>query len=146
MRNVLAALLLTAATFGTGCIYSHGQIDLLGSGEAFDNDYERFTRLVRWGHWEMATELVAEDQREAFIATMRSLGNVKFTDWEVVTLDVADGFGTAHVEIRLEGYREATLQTFSAVLVQEWTRIEELQSTWRVRPDFTSVSAAVAVK
>ena len=42
----------------------------LGSGEKFDDSYERFTRLVRWGHWEMATPLVADDQRDAFIATM----------------------------------------------------------------------------
>ena len=147
MRNVIAALLLAFTTVtGSACFYSHGQVDLLGSGEKFDDSYERFTRLVRWGHWEMATPLVAEDQQDAFIATMRSLGTIKFTDWEVVVLDVADGFDTAHVEIRLEGYRERTLETFSAVLVQDWTRIDKVQSDWRVKPDFTSITAAIAAK
>jgi len=145
MRNAIAALLLAfAAVTSSGCFYSHGQVDLLGSGEKFDDSYERFTRLVRWGHWEMATPLVADDQRDAFIATMKTLGNIKFTDWEVMVMDVEDGFGTAHVEIRLEGYRERTLQTFSAVLVQDWIRTDRVQSDWRVKPDFTSVTAAIA--
>ena len=147
MRNAIAALMLTfAAVTGSGCIYSHGQFDFLGAGDAFDESYERFTRLVRWGHWEMATPLVAEDQRDAFIATMRTFGNVKFTDWEVMVLDVAEGFETAHVEIRLEGYRVKTLETFSGILVQDWVRINKVSSDWKVKPDFTSVTAAIAAK
>jgi hypothetical protein len=147
MRNAIAALLLAATSlFGTGCIWSYGQLDVTGAGEAFDDSYERFTRLVRWGHWEMATELVAEDQREPFIDAMRALGDVKFTDWEVMNLDVGDGFKTAHVEVRLEGYRQATLETFSAVMVQEWESSGEMKGTWHVRPDLTSISAAFAAK
>ena len=147
MRNVIAALLLAfTAVTGSGCFYSHGQVDLLGSGDKFDGAYERFTRLVRWGHWEMATPLVFEHEQDAFIATMKTLGGVKFTDWEVMVMDVAEGFGTAHVEIRLEGYREGTLETFSGVLVQDWIRINKVSSDWKVKPDFTSVTAAIAAK
>jgi hypothetical protein len=147
MRNVIAALLLAfTAVTGSGCFYSHGQVDLLGSGDKFDGDYERFTRLVRWGHWEMATPLVLEHEQDAFIATMQQLGTVKFTDWEVMVMDMKEGFETAHVEIRLEGYRVKTLETFSGILVQDWVRINKVSSDWKVKPDFTSVTAAIAAK
>lgn len=147
MRHAIAAMLLAVtATFGSGCLFSHGQLDLLGSGTAFDEAQERFTRLVRWGHWEMATELVAEDARGQFIETMKAFGRVKFTDWEVLMMDVAEGFGTARVEVRLEGYSEATLARFEGVMIQEWTRSDDIKSIWRVRPDLTAVSAALAAK
>ena len=73
------------------------------------------------GRWR--PPLVAEDQREAFIAAMKALGDVKFTDWEVMILDVAEGFDTAHVEIRLEGYRAGGRSRRSPpCMVQDWTR------------------------
>jgi hypothetical protein len=147
MRNVVAALLLAlTATFGSGCIWSYDQFDFTGAGEAFDESHERFTRLVRWGHWEMATPFVVEDQRDAFIDAMQALGNVKFTDWEIMVMDVAEGFGTAHVEVRLEGYRQDTLETFSAVMVQDWVSEGKTKNTWHVKPDLTSISAAFAAK
>jgi hypothetical protein len=147
MKSLLAALLLAAtATLGSGCIWSYGQIDVTGAGDAFEESHERFTRLVRWGHWQMATELVKDDQRDAFIDAMEALGDVRFTDWEVMTMDMGDGFHTAHVEVRLEGYRQATLETFSAVMVQDWESQGETKNTWRVNPDLTSITAAFAAK
>ena len=62
---------------------------------------------MRWGHWEMAIAARrAEDQREHFIEVDAARSTTcKFTDWEIINIDVATGFDTAHVEIRLEGYR-----------------------------------------
>ena len=136
MKRALAALLLTAsAVLNAGCLWSHGQVDILGTGTAFDETQERFSRLVRWGHWEMASAIVAEDQREHFIEVMETLGDVKFTDWEIINVEVATGFDTARAEILLEGYRESTLMTAQAVMVQEWQRIQGIESEWVVRPD-----------
>jgi hypothetical protein len=143
MRNAFAALLLAAsAVFSSGCLFSHGQFDLLGTGTAFDETQERFSRLVRWGHWEMAIPLVAEDQRDHFSEVMRELDDVKFTDWEIINVDVATGFDTARAEIRLEGYRESTLMTAEAVMVQEWERIQGIESEWVVRPDLEALRIA----
>jgi hypothetical protein len=143
MRNAFAALLLAAsAVLSSGCLFSHGQLDLLGTGTAFDETQERFSRLVRWGHWEMAIPLVAEDQREHFAEVMRQLDDVKFTDWENINVEVAAGFDTARAEVRLEGYRESTLRTAEAVMVQEWERIQGLESEWVVRPDLEPLRVA----
>ena len=99
MRNVIAALLLAfTAVTGSGCFYSHGQVDLLGSGDKFDGDYERFTRLVRWGHWEMATPLVLEHEQDAFIATMQQLGTV--TNWRRVFAECVTRAQAAHAPRR----------------------------------------------
>jgi hypothetical protein len=148
MRNVLAALLLAAsAALSSGCwFFSYGQVDLLASGWEFDETQERFNRLVRWGHWEMAVPLVAEDQRERFIEVMRKLEGVRFTDWDVLVVDMAQGFGTAHVEVRLEGYRESTLTQVESVMIQEWEKHQGLESKWLVRPDLEAVAAAFAAR
>ena len=145
MRNAFATLLLAlSAVLPSGCLFSHGQFDLLGTGTAFDETQERFSRLVRWGHWQMAVPLVAEDEREHFVEAMRKLEGVKFTDWEVLDVEVATGFDTAHAEIRLEGYRESTLTTAEAVMVQEWQRIQGIESEWVVRPNLDSLVVAFA--
>jgi hypothetical protein len=148
MRNVLAAVLLAAsATLSTGCwFFSYGQVDLLSSGWAFDETQERFNRLVRWGHWEMAVPMVAEDERERFTQVMRSLRDVRFTDWDVLVVDMSKGFDTAHVEVRLEGYRETTLTQGESVMVQDWERHQGLESEWVVRPNLDAVAAAFAAR
>jgi hypothetical protein len=145
MRNVLATLLLAAsALLPTGCLFSHGQFDLLGTGTAFDETQERFSRLVRWGHWQMAVPLVAEDQRDHFTEVMSKLDDVKFTDWEIITVEVATGFDTAYAAIRLEGYRESNLMQAEAVMTQEWERIQGIESEWVVRPNLDSLAVAFA--
>jgi hypothetical protein len=146
MKRALAALLLSAVCSTTGCLWSHGQLDLLGTGTAFDETQMRFSRLVRWGHWEMASQIVAEDQRDHFIEVMSSLGDVKFTDWEIMITDVAKGFDTARVEVRIEGYRQSSLMHYEAVMVQEWERIPSIESEWVVRPDMDAVARAFAAK
>ena len=147
MRNAFATLLLVAsALLPSGCLFSHGQFDLLGTGTAFDETQERFSRLVRWGHWEMAVPLVAEDQRDHFVEVMRKLDDVKFTDWEIITIDVATGFDTARAEILLEGYRESNLMRAEAVMVQEWERIPSIESEWVVRPDLDAVAIAFGAR
>ena len=53
MKRALAAVLVSAlAALSSGCLWSHGQLDVLGTGTAFDESQLRFSRLVRWGHWE----------------------------------------------------------------------------------------------
>jgi hypothetical protein len=143
MRNAFAALLLAVSSvLSSGCLFSHGQFDPMGAGTSFDETQERFNRLVRWGHWQMAAELVADDQREHFIEAMSTLDDVKFTDWEIVVQDVAKGFATAHLEVRLEGYRKSNLVYYEGVLAQDWTCLQGVQSKWVVRPDVDALSVA----
>ena len=130
--RTLAALAL-CATLVTGCVFSYGQLDVLQYGDSFDDAYLRFNRSVRWGAWQKALPLVVPEQREEFDRVMSALAGYTFTDWEVVVLDMAGGLGSAHVEVRIEGYHPATLQHRQATLVQEWERIDK-RGNWQVRP------------
>jgi hypothetical protein len=85
--------------------------------------------------------MVAPDSREEFIDVMEGLAGIKFTDWEIIVLDMGRGFQTATVEVRLEGFRETTLTHHSAVMTQEWERVDTLMATWQVKPDMTQVAA-----
>jgi hypothetical protein len=145
MRRLVAALLLAATAGLSGCmLFSYGQFDPLSSGRAFDDAQLRFNRLVRWGQWEKASEMVAAEEREAFLAVGKALGDVRFTDWDVTTLEMGDGFANAHLEVRIEGYRPTTLMHHEVRMVQEWERLEGVSSTWVVRPRLDELSLAFA--
>jgi len=138
---ILSALVMLVAPLG-GCMYSHGQIDVLQHGDSFDDAQTRFSRLVKWGAWQKAVPMVSPDSREEFAAVMEGLADVKFTDWEILVLDMGDGFQTATVEVLLEGFRESTLTHHTAVMTQEWERVDTVLATWQVKPDLTQVAAA----
>jgi hypothetical protein len=143
MRRLVAALLLAASTALPGCmLYSYGQFDPLSSGRAFDDAQLRFNRLVRWGQWEKASEMVASEEREGFLAVGRALSDVRFTDWDVATMEMADGFASAEVVIRIEGYRPQTLMHHEVRMVQAWERLEGVSSPWVVRPRLDELTLA----
>jgi hypothetical protein len=143
MRRLLAALVLAATTALPGCmLFSYGQFDPLSSGRAFDDAQVRFNRLVRWGQWEKASEMVARDQREEFLKVGKALADVRFTDWDVTTLEMGEGFSKATVEIRIEGYRPTTLMGHEVRMVQEWERLEGVSSPWVVRPRLDELTLA----
>jgi hypothetical protein len=143
MRRLVAALLLAASTALPGCmLFSYGQFDPLSSGRAFDDAQVRFNRLVRWGQWEKAAEMVASEQREEFLAVGRALSDVRFTDWDVATMEMGEGFSTAELVIRIEGYRPTTLMHHEVRMVQEWERLEGVTSPWVVRPRLDELTLA----
>ncbi|HEX2484632.1 MAG TPA: hypothetical protein VHQ66_05005 [Myxococcota bacterium] len=143
MRRLVAALVLATSTALPGCsMINYGQFDPLASGRAFDDTQVRFNRLVRWGQWKKAAEMVAVDQREEFLTVGQALTDVRFTDWDVVTMEMGDGLEKATVEVRIEGYRDSTLTHHAAVMVQEWERLEGVTSPWVVRPRLDELKLA----
>jgi hypothetical protein len=145
MRRLAAALLLAASTALPACsMFSYGQFDPIASGRAFDDAQVRFNRLVRWGQWQKAAEMVAVDQREEFLKVGQALGDVRFTDWDVTTLEMEKGLMKATVEIRIEGYRPTTMMQHEVRMVQEWERLEGVTSPWVVRPRLDELALAFA--
>lgn len=145
MRRLVAACLLAATAALPGCmLFSYGQFDPLSSGRAFDDTQLRFNRLVRWGQWEKASEMVAAEDRDAFLAVGKALGDVRFTDWDVAVLEMGDGLEKAYLEVRIEGYRPANLMHHEVRMAQEWERLEGVSSPWVVRPRLDELSLAFA--
>ena len=52
------------------------------------------------------------------------------------------GFETAHLEVRIEGYRPSTLMQHEVRMVQEWQRLEGVTSPWVVRPRLDELTLA----
>lgn len=147
MRRVVAALVLLSGVGVAGCsMFSYGHFDPLATGQAFDDSQKRFNRLVRWGQWEKAAEMVATDDREAFLAVGRTLTDVRFTDWDVTALEMGEKFETAQVEVRIEGYRQSDMTQHEVRMLQEWSHADGVSSPWVVRPHLDEIAGAFAAR
>jgi hypothetical protein len=137
-RRVLA--LAACVLLGSACFFSHGHFDPFDHGDDFQAARMRFTQYVRWGEFERAAALVAPDARADFLESAATLGQVRFTDYEVVDEQIADGFETATVQVVYRAYRLDTMIERSVLIEQEWSRSDD---GWQVRPRFAEVSAAL---
>ncbi len=129
--RMASAVLLCSLLGLTGCLWSYGQFDPLHRGDAFDEAQKRFTRMIRWGQIEKAASYVAEDAREQFLADAPALQGVRFTDYEVLVIDLEDGLRTGTVEVLFYGYRMPVMVEKTVAMTQEW---EHGDGNWRVRP------------
>ena len=145
MRMLAAVALAAMLATQTGCVFSYGQLDVLQYGDSFDESYVKFNRSLRWGAWQKAIPYVVPDQRERFMEVMGQLGDITFTDWDVLVLDMSPGLSDAHVEVRIEGYRPATLMHRQAVLVQDWQRIDK-KGNWQVELKLEPLSDGFAAR
>jgi hypothetical protein len=142
-RGLSSAVLCLAwsALLASGCFWSHGRFDIFDHGDDFENARIRFTQYVRWGEFERAAALVAPESREEFLESAATLGQVRFTDYEILDERIEDGFKTATVQVVYRAYRIDTMIERSVLVVQEWSR--ESGEGWQVRPRFAEVSAAL---
>jgi hypothetical protein len=138
LRRALA--LSVCALLASACFFSHGRFDPFDHGDDFQNARMRFTQLVRWGEFERAASLVVPDAREEFLESAATLGQVRFTDYEILDEQIEDGFESATVQVVYRAYRLDTMIERSVLIVQEWSREDD---GWQVRPRFAEVSAAL---
>lgn len=135
---VLALMLLCAPL--TGCyMWNYGRFDPMAHGDHFDESRKRFTRMIRWGQIERAGEYVVASERDAFFQAATVLRGVRFSDYEVLRVDVEEGFDTAIVEVMFRGYTLASSIERSVAVTQSWERNTE-ESGWKVRPEIQVLS------
>ncbi|NNL84292.1 MAG: hypothetical protein HKP27_01500 [Myxococcales bacterium] len=136
---VLAVLLCAPLS---GCfMWNYGHFDPLARGDSFDESRKRFTRMIRWGQIERAGQYVVESERDAFFEAATVMRGVRFSDYEVLRVEVEDGFDTAIVEVMFRGYSLASSIERSVAVTQSWERGTE-GSGWRVRPEIQVLSGA----
>jgi hypothetical protein len=97
--------------------------------------------MIRWGQIERAGEYVVESEREAFFEAATVMRGVRFSDYEVLRVEVENGFDTAIVEVMFRGYSLASSIERSVAVTQSWERGNE-GSGWRVRPEIQVLSGA----
>ena len=95
-----ALLVLLWALPALACV---NPADPWGNESDFRLIQKHFTQYVRWGKVREAAEFVVPEQRQEFIALGPDLTDIRFTDWEIVTLEYAEE--SAKVDVQLRGYR-----------------------------------------
>jgi len=134
-----AALLLAAgaATLLTGCTSFWSVAETDGT---LEDSMRTYTKLVRWGELERASEFVDEAVRPEFVALRPHMERLRVTDFEMGPVDFAED-GGARVVVVYHAYDVHTLVERRIVEAQEWTAAG--RSVWKVRPDLSGFQDAL---
>jgi len=130
LLTLFLALLLSQG----GCLWSGGRFDPLQRGDALDTAQKRFTRFLRWNLLDKAGELVDPEMREDFLNEAAEFRKLRFTDYEIITMDIAPGFETATIDVVFHAYAMSTMIERRILIREEWYRDEETGNWW-VRPE-----------
>lgn len=116
----LAALAAACSTFG----------DPLHREDDFKDSQRKFTQFVRWGNIQGATLYLVEEQQEEFLALAPQLSDVRFTDYEILRVDLEDDMKSATVDVIYTGYTLSSPIARTMRLHQIWKRDDE--GDWKV--------------
>ena len=109
--------------------------------QSFQDSHKRFTQYLRWGKIAHASRYVHPELRGEFMNLAPELTEMYFTDYEVLSTEVADDLESAVVDVRISGYRASWPIERSHVLKEEWRREGP---DWMVRLDMESLRKAIA--
>lgn len=116
-----------------GCLWTNGRFDPLRKGDALEEAQKRFTRFLRWNLLDKASELVDPEMREDFLAEAKEFRKLRFTDYEILTQDIAPDFESATIEVVFHAYTVSTMLELAIRIREDWYRDEETGKWW-VRP------------
>ncbi|HEB88526.1 MAG TPA: hypothetical protein ENI85_03055 [Deltaproteobacteria bacterium] len=144
LRGLLAVLGMTLLMSALGC--ANGEFRF---GDPFDRQLtlseaqHRYTVLVRWSEFKKARSFVAETDREAFMAQMKNLDDVRFTDYESEPVELDAGKQKATVRVTYTLYTPSIPYEIEISEVQEWTR-KGIGNQWRVQSSFEGLRQLAA--
>jgi len=139
LRGPAFALALLLCGLASACVNPSDPFD---HESDFKLIQKHFTQYVRWGKVREAAEFVVPEQREEFLALGPDLTDIRFTDWEILTLDYQDE--TARVNVQLRGYRLTTPIERIVPLVQNWEKAEDT-GKWQVRLELAALRDGLGV-
>jgi len=135
-RSVVLALLVMLSG-ALGCV---NLSDPFGNESDFRLIQKHFTQYVRWGKVRQAAEFVVPEQRADFLALGPDLTDIRFTDWETLSLDFTGE--TARAEVQLRGYRLSSPVERTVRLSQAWAKTEDT-GAWQVRLELAALRAGL---
>jgi hypothetical protein len=136
-RPAHAVLAASAALLLAGCT---GFWSVAETDGTLEDSMRTYTKLVRWGELERASEFVDETIRPEFVALQPHMERLRVTDFEMGPVDFAAD-GAARVTVVYHAYDVQTLVERRIVEAQEWT--EAGRRLWKVRPDLSGFQAAL---
>jgi|GEM_PF-1842232 len=108
-----AVLLLLAAC---------ASIDPLNRRRDFKDIQREFAQSLRWGKIDQASEQVVPAMREDFRSLQPQLADFRLTDYEILSVDLADDLRKATVSVRFRGYGLSLPVERSVVVTENWSR------------------------
>lgn len=122
VRPLIAGSVLAALAFATGCA---------GMGDRavlFRDTQRRYTQFMRFTDFDKAGRYVVPEERKSFRETTSALGDLRFSDYQVVEVET-DG-DTATARVSYTGFRDSSPIVVTFVEEQQW---ELSGSNWQVR-------------
>ena len=126
-----AAGLLT----GLGCAAFS---DPMGREYALSGVQLRYTQQVRWGNLDAASEFVAPEARDGFLALAKGFEAIRITEYDIGRFDYAEDRQSAKVHVTYHAYSRATVEERRIEEVQHWTRPGN-GNTWLVTPQLAGL-------
>lgn len=138
--RILTGILLVVLFGVSGCLSRI--TDPLDRRGSFTDTQERFTQYVRWGKFEEASQFVDPEMRDEFMSFAPKFSDLRFSDYEITSVDIEDGLQSASVDVRFTSYRLSMPFERSVALTEEWTRDGET-GQWTVKLDLAKLHDAL---
>jgi hypothetical protein len=132
MIRITTGVLLVVLLGISGCLSMIK--DPLGRRGSFNDTQAQFTQYVRWGKFQEASQFVDPEIRAEFMSYAPEFSDLRFSDYEIIGVDIQDGVRSASVEVRFTAYHLSMPFERSVDLTQEWTR-SEATGIWTVKVD-----------
>lgn len=127
IRLATRGLVLALAALAAGCTTLG---DPLHREDDFKDSQRKFTQFVRWGNFQGAALYLVEEQQEEFMTLAPQLSDVRFTDYEILRVDLEDDMKSATVDVIYTGYTLSSPIARTMRLHQIWKRDDE--GDWKV--------------
>ena len=133
--------ILLIVLFGiSGCLSAI--TDPLDRRGAFEDTQTKFTQYVRWGKFQEASQFVDPEIRAEFMSHAPEFSDLRFSDYEIIGVDIQDGVKSASVEVRFTAYHLSSPIERSVDLPEEWTR-NTATGSWTVKVDIEKLRDAM---
>lgn len=132
--RLLALTLLVSSMLG--CAFGEIRItDPFDRQLTFDQAQRRYTVLVRFSEFQKARDFLADEHREAFLQSMKSLDEARFTDFESESVELGDDKQSATVRVTYTIYTPSMPYEVEVTEIQVWNR-HGITNDWQVISTF----------
>ncbi len=140
LRSCAGMIVLAALGLALGCANGEFRFkDPFDRNLSFGESQHRYTVLVRWTEFQKAKAFVVEEDRDKFLADMKSLKDARFTDYESEEVEVdEEDMNKATVHVTYTLYLPSSPYETQIEEVQTWTR-KGMGNTWLVRSSFEAL-------
>ncbi len=131
-RTAWIPLLILPLLFSMSCL--NVLADPLGRRHSLQESQRDYTKYIRWGDIEAASEFVDPELRDAFLGYGPTFEGLRITDFDISKISYGKGHASATVRVTYHGYSLESLVEKQIRETQVWVRPGR-GNTWWVRPD-----------